>query len=291
MLDMGFLPDIRRILRHLPARRQTLFFCATMPPPIAGADARDAAQPGHDQPGAPGRARRRDHAGGLPGAAGAEVGAVPGPAPAGRHAGGARLHPHQAPRQPARRSSWCGTASRPSGSTGTGRRRSAPQALAGFKSGKYRVLVATDIAARGIDIEALGHVVNFDVPKVPEDYIHRVGRTARAEAVGDAFTFVAPEEEPDLRRIERAIGRRLPRVAAAGLRLYGEAGGDAWRCRSASGSPRSRRRGRGEVKPGVHRAHRRTATPWTSADRHFLRVPSHSPRASCPPRDSWVIPP
>ena len=74
------------------------------------------------------------------------------------------------------------------------------------------MLVATDIAARGIDIEALGHVVNFDVPKVPEDYIHRVGRTARAEAVGDAFTFVAPEEEPDLRRIERDVGRRLPRM-------------------------------------------------------------------------------
>jgi ATP-dependent RNA helicase RhlE len=86
------------------------------------------------------------------------------------------------------------------------------QALEGFKGGKHRVLVATDIAARGLDIEALGHVVNFDVPKVPEDYIHRVGRTARAEAVGDAFTFVAPEEEPDLQRIERALGRRLPRV-------------------------------------------------------------------------------
>ena len=74
------------------------------------------------------------------------------------------------------------------------------------------MLVATDIAARGIDIEALGHVVNFDVPTVPEDYIHRVGRTGRAEAVGDAFTFVAPEEEGELRRIERAIGKRLPRV-------------------------------------------------------------------------------
>jgi ATP-dependent RNA helicase RhlE len=86
------------------------------------------------------------------------------------------------------------------------------QALAGFKSGKYRVLVATDIAARGIDIEELGHVVNFDVPKAPEDYIHRVGRTARAEAVGDAFTFVSPEEEGDLRSIERVMGKRLPRV-------------------------------------------------------------------------------
>jgi ATP-dependent RNA helicase RhlE len=86
------------------------------------------------------------------------------------------------------------------------------EALAGFKSGKYRVLVATDIAARGIDVEALSHVLNFDVPPVPEDYIHRVGRTGRAELTGDAFTFVAPDEEGDLRAIERAIGKTLPRV-------------------------------------------------------------------------------
>jgi ATP-dependent RNA helicase RhlE len=86
------------------------------------------------------------------------------------------------------------------------------EALAGFKSGKYRVLVATDIAARGIDVTALGHVVNFDVPHVPDDYIHRVGRTARAEATGSAFTLVAPEEEDDLRGIEKAIAARLPRV-------------------------------------------------------------------------------
>lgn len=85
-------------------------------------------------------------------------------------------------------------------------------ALEGFKDGRYRVLVATDIAARGIDIEELGHVVNFDVPMAAEDYIHRVGRTARAQATGDAFTFVAPEEEGELRAIERAVGRRLPRV-------------------------------------------------------------------------------
>jgi ATP-dependent RNA helicase RhlE len=86
------------------------------------------------------------------------------------------------------------------------------EALAGFKSGKYRVLVATDIAARGIDVEALSHVLNFDVPAAPDDYIHRVGRTGRAELTGDAFTFVAPDEEGDLRAIERAIGRTLPRV-------------------------------------------------------------------------------
>ncbi|MBI3604589.1 MAG: ATP-dependent helicase, partial [Nitrospirae bacterium] len=82
----------------------------------------------------------------------------------------------------------------------------------GFKSGKFRVLVATDIAARGIDIEALGHVVNFDVPKASEDYIHRVGRTGRAEVTGVAFTFVSPEEEGELRDIEKAIGKRMPRV-------------------------------------------------------------------------------
>ena len=74
------------------------------------------------------------------------------------------------------------------------------------------MLVATDIAARGIDVTALGHVINFDVPALPEDYIHRVGRTARAELTGSAFTLVAPEDEGSIRDIERAINKRLPRV-------------------------------------------------------------------------------
>jgi ATP-dependent RNA helicase RhlE len=98
--------------------------------------------------------------------------------------------------------------------------RSQPQrtaALRGFKSGEFQVLVATDIAARGIDVVELGHVVNFDVPKVAEDYVHRVGRTARAEAIGSAFTFVSPEEESDLRGIEKAIAKRLPRVTVPGF--------------------------------------------------------------------------
>ena len=135
-----------------------------------------------------------------------------GAAEARRDAGGARLHAHQASRQSpgeAPRAQQASSAERIHGNRSQAQRT---EALAGFKSGKYRVLVATDIAARGIDVEALGHVVNFDVPPVPEDYIHRVGRTARAEATGDAFTFVSPEEESDLRGIERAIGKRLPRV-------------------------------------------------------------------------------
>jgi ATP-dependent RNA helicase RhlE len=91
------------------------------------------------------------------------------------------------------------------------------EALDGFRSGTYTVLVATDIAARGIDVDALSHVINFDVPPTPDDYIHRVGRTARADATGEAFLFVSPQEEGDLRGIERAIGKRLPRVTVPGF--------------------------------------------------------------------------
>jgi len=91
------------------------------------------------------------------------------------------------------------------------------QAMAGFKAGAFPVLVATDIAARGIDVQELSHVVNFDVPYSPDDYVHRVGRTARAEAQGDAFLFVAPEEESLLRDIERALDKRLPRVTLPGF--------------------------------------------------------------------------
>ena len=90
--------------------------------------------------------------------------------------------------------------------------RSARRRSPASRTARIRVLVATDIAARGIDVEALGHVVNFDVPAVPEDYIHRVGRTARAELTGDAFTFVAPDEEATSGTSSGRSRRRLPRV-------------------------------------------------------------------------------
>jgi ATP-dependent RNA helicase RhlE len=211
MLDMGFLPEIRKILRHLPARRQTLFFSATMPDPIL-ALTRDMLH----HPATINLERRAAPAVGITQA----VYPVPQELKSAlflallergdmREALVFTRTKHRANRLQQYLVKHGIAAERIHGN------RSQPQrteALAGFKSGKYRVLVATDIAARGIDIEALGHVVNFDVPGVPEDYIHRVGRTARAEAVGDAFTFVAPEEEPDLKQIERAVGRRLPRV-------------------------------------------------------------------------------
>src|SRR5205814_2991433 len=86
------------------------------------------------------------------------------------------------------------------------------RAMDGFRRGDVHVLVATNIAARGLDVEHITHVISFDVPHVPEDYVHRVGRTGRAEAEGDAFVLVAPAEEKSLAAIERQIGERLPRV-------------------------------------------------------------------------------
>jgi ATP-dependent RNA helicase RhlE len=91
------------------------------------------------------------------------------------------------------------------------------RALAEFKSAKLQVLVATDLAARGLDIEQLPHVVNFDLPNVPEDYVHRIGRTGRAGASGEAVSLVSPEEMGYLRDIERLIRRSIPRTVVAGF--------------------------------------------------------------------------
>jgi len=91
------------------------------------------------------------------------------------------------------------------------------EALEGFKSGKYEIMVATDIASRGIDVAGVSHVVNFDVPENPEDYVHRIGRTGRAQAVGDAFTLVTPENANDIRDIQRFIGERIPELRLEGF--------------------------------------------------------------------------
>ena len=211
MLDMGFLPDIRRVLRHIPAKRQTLFFSATMPQEILKLTQEMLKQPvtiNMERKSAP--------------AIGITQAVYPVPQELKsvllvellkrgelREALVFTRTKHRANRLQAHLVKQGIKAERIHGNRSQTQRT---EALAGFKGGKYRVLVATDIAARGIDIEALGHVVNFDVPMAPDDYIHRVGRTARAEATGDAFTFVAPEEEGELRQIERAVGKRLPRV-------------------------------------------------------------------------------
>jgi ATP-dependent RNA helicase RhlE len=216
MLDMGFLPDIRRVLRHLPAKRQTLFFSATLPPPIVTL----ARQMLHD-PVAIDIERKSAPATGITHAAypvAAELksallvellkrGEI-------RSVLAFTRTKHRANRLADYLARHGVAAGRIHGNRSQAQRT---QALGAFKAGKFPVLVATNIAARGIDIDALSHVVNFDVPNSPEDYVHRVGRTARAEATGDAFVFVAPEEESDLRGIERTLGRRLPRVTLPGF--------------------------------------------------------------------------
>ena len=90
-------------------------------------------------------------------------------------------------------------------------------ALEDFKSGKLRVLVATDIAQRGLDISGITHVINYDVPQQPEDYVHRIGRTGRAASTGDAYTFMAAEDIGMVRTIERTIGQEIPRVSVPGF--------------------------------------------------------------------------
>jgi ATP-dependent RNA helicase RhlE len=216
MLDMGFLPDVRRILGQLPSRRQTFFFSATLPAPIAALAAEMLRDPAVVQ-----LARE--------GAPAASVAQTVYPVAQERKAelladllAKGDMHDalvftrtkHRADRLTKFLSERKVRAGRIHGNRS---QRQRTEALERFRSGFYRVLVATDIAARGIDVEELGHVVNFDVPAVPEDYVHRVGRTGRAAATGDAFTFVSPQEEGDLRRIERAIGRRLPRVTMPGF--------------------------------------------------------------------------
>jgi ATP-dependent RNA helicase RhlE len=90
--------------------------------------------------------------------------------------------------------------------------REREQALRGFRDGRFEVLVATDIAARGLDIADVSHVINYDVPQHPEDYIHRIGRTGRAEAKGDAFTLMVAEDSPHVAAIERFISQKIPRL-------------------------------------------------------------------------------
>jgi len=222
MLDMGFLPDIRRVLRHVPKPRQIFFFSATMPPPIEAltreiltAPAKIALQ------------RKAAPAEGITQAVFPVTSALKGKLLVELLTGD-RMNDalvftrtkHRANRLAQLLNHHGISTERIHGNRSQTQRA---KALQGFKDGAFRVLVATDIAARGIDVEALGHVVNFDVPAVPEDYIHRVGRTARAEATGEAFTLVAPEDEADLARIERMVGSKLPRMRVEGFAYHATA--------------------------------------------------------------------
>ena len=211
MLDMGFLPVVRRFVKMIPVERQTLLFSATIPTAIATLSREILREPERVNlapiAAAPIRITQtvytvdqqrktellldlllKDNA------IFSALTFTRTKARANRLA--AALEKHNVPTE------------RIHGDRSQAQRT---RALDQFKRGKCRVLVATDIAARGIDIVDLGHVVNYDVPSIPEDYVHRIGRTARASAAGDAITFVSREEEGLFRQIERTLGKRLDR--------------------------------------------------------------------------------
>ena len=211
MLDMGFLPMVRRIAATLPTERQTLFFSATIPDQIVGLTREllhDPVRVNLTPTSAPletiaqavygiDQHLKTDLLVDLLKKDGAIFSAIV-----------FTRTKHRADKVAAALARSNVMAERIHGDRSQAQRT---RALEAFKRGKYRVLVATDIAARGIDINDLGHVVNYDVPSVPEDYTHRIGRTARAQKTGDAITFVSREEEELFAQIERAIGRRLDR--------------------------------------------------------------------------------
>jgi ATP-dependent RNA helicase RhlE len=209
MFDMGFLPQVRRILNHVPKKRQTMLFSATFPREVEALAADELHQPARADVGKSKAAHTVTHA----------LYPVPNHLKADllvallKHTDAYSMlvftrTKHRAEKL-ARVLSKQGfeTTSLHSDRSQNQRQR----ALQGFKAGKYQVMVATDIAARGLDIESVSHVINFDVPDTTDAYIHRIGRTGRAEREGDAFTLVTPEDRGMVRDIERALGKPIER--------------------------------------------------------------------------------
>ncbi|MCE9530125.1 MAG: DEAD/DEAH box helicase [Planctomycetes bacterium] len=210
MFDMGFLPDLKRIIARLPATRQTLLFSATMPPEIARLSKEMLKNPQTTQVGEQGKTVD-------------SVSQTVYPVPAHRKSA-LLLHMLEQWEKPsvlvftrtkhgAKKLAGTifdaghGVAELHSNRSPTQRTK----AMQVFRSGTVPVMVATNIAARGLDVRHITHVVNFDVPGAPEEYVHRIGRTGRAGDTGDSLVLVSPEENSLLNRIERQLGQRLPR--------------------------------------------------------------------------------
>jgi ATP-dependent RNA helicase RhlE len=215
MLDVGFLPPMKRIIAKCPADRQTLFFSATLPPEIADLAGWALRDPERIEIGAARSVASMvkhgvyitDH-GGKFGLLLALLGATDYDSVlifsrtkhgADRIAKRLRANNHSVAVLHANRT-----------------QNQRIEALEGFKSGRYGVMVATDIAARGIDVAGVSHVINYDIPMHPEDYVHRIGRTGRAHRTGDAFTLVAQDEMKKLAAIERFIGQKIDRLHLEG---------------------------------------------------------------------------
>ncbi len=211
MVDMGFAPDLRRILRLLPSKRQTLMFSATMPPELNKVASEALKHP-----------RRVDLAPPSRPAAGITQAVYPVPRHLktdlldqvllGSDVGSAIVFTrtkHGAERLMHQLKRRGHAVAALHGDRTQGQRE---RALEDLKRGRVQILVATDIASRGIDVDGISHVINYDVPHSPEDYVHRIGRTGRVQAVGDAFTLMSPEERKDVAAIERFLGVAIARV-------------------------------------------------------------------------------
>ncbi|HMQ31691.1 MAG TPA: DEAD/DEAH box helicase [Chloroflexaceae bacterium] len=215
MLDMGFLPDIRRVIAALPARRQTMLFSATLSPELKGLAAATAPGAVTVQIGQVRPAHTVEHA------------LYPVPQHhktalllelLGRADSGSVLVFTRTKHRANRLMQQLARAGHSAAALHSNRSQNQRQvAMDGFRAGRFRVLVATDIAARGLDVERVSHVINYDVPDTPDAYIHRIGRTGRAERSGEAFTLVTPEDADQVRAIERAVGHPLERRSVAGF--------------------------------------------------------------------------
>ena len=216
MLDMGFLPAVRRILDALPAERQNLFLSATLPDEIESLIRRTTRAPAIvevTRRATPVNAirqvvhpvaqnRKKDLLKTL--LARAEMGQTLVFTRTKARANRLVKKLEQAGR-------------RIEAIHGNKSQNARTRAIAGFRTGRIDTLIATDIAARGLDVDGISHVVNFDLPHVPEDYVHRIGRTARAGQQGDAISLVAPEERTQLASIERLVGKPIRREHVAGF--------------------------------------------------------------------------
>jgi ATP-dependent RNA helicase RhlE len=216
MLDMGFLPAIRRILAELPAKRQTLLFSATMSHEIEELARRTMKEPQMVEVSVRGQAAVNVEQMAYTVASESKTALLLDLLERERD-NFERVLVFTRTRRGAERLSHILTA-REHKVNRIHADRTQPQreaALRGFKDGETRVLVATDIAARGIDVESISHVINYDVPEAPEDYVHRIGRTGRAGKTGRAITLVTPVDELSMRAIERLTGQAVERLSAS----------------------------------------------------------------------------
>ncbi len=213
MLDMGFKPQLDRILRAVPSKRQTLLFSATLPAELEalpGVDFRRALRVAvGPQAIPPARAVQDVYLVGREQKTALLLSLIDANP-------GKLLVFTRTKHRTDRVARAVQSAGHPVQRLHSGRSQSQRRAaLDGFRTGRYRILVATDIAARGLDVSSVRRVINYDLPQTVEDYVHRVGRTARAQADGHASSLAAPEERGQLHAIERHIGRALPRQGPA----------------------------------------------------------------------------